>query len=290
MATKISTTIETIALGVGDEKAVEFVAKAGFDAFDYSFFTTYDYNWDTMRATPKDNHPFNKTNYADYMKYIRKIGEDNGIVCNQTHSPFPVCSKDVRNLLKKSIECSAILGAELTVIHPDNDKTAEENAEMYFELLPFAKEHNVKIATENMWNWKDGEPTNAACSSPEDFKKHIDVVNDPFLIACVDIGHAEMRGMKTSAVEIIKTLGHRVQALHLHDNDKVFDLHAIPFTMNVEFEPIVKALKEIDYKGYFTLEVSSRLKGASNEQAFEKVKELFNSAKRLAEMFDNMKI
>lgn len=32
---------------------------------------------------------------------------------------------------------------------------------MYFDLLPFAKECGVKIATENMWNWN--EKTEEAC-------------------------------------------------------------------------------------------------------------------------------
>ena len=99
------------------------------------------------------NHPLQSIYYADFAKKLRKIGEDCGIVCNQSHAPFPVRCADIRSYLKRAIECTAIAGGEICVIHPDNDKSPEENAEMYFELLPFAKEHNVKIATENMWNW-----------------------------------------------------------------------------------------------------------------------------------------
>ena len=35
---KISTEIDSIALHVGEEKAVELVAKTGFDAWDFSMF------------------------------------------------------------------------------------------------------------------------------------------------------------------------------------------------------------------------------------------------------------
>lgn len=42
--------------------------------------------------------------------------------------------------LKRAIECTAEAGGAICVIHPANNKTAEENAQMYFELLPFAKE------------------------------------------------------------------------------------------------------------------------------------------------------
>jgi len=67
------------------------------------------------------------------------------------------------------------------------------------------------------------------CAIPDDFIAHIDAVNDEFFSACLDIGHAEMRGSNTSAVDMILSLGNRITALHIHDNDKWHDLHQIPF-------------------------------------------------------------
>ena len=89
--------------------------------------------------------------------------------------------------------------------HPDNDKTAEENAEMYLEILPFAKECGVKIATENMRNWdkEKNQSSFAACATGEDFKKHIDIINDEFFVACLDIGHGEMRGSGNGAANVV---------------------------------------------------------------------------------------
>lgn len=57
----------------------------------------------------------------------------------------------------------------------------------------------MKIATENMWNWngEKDEAAPAACSDPESFNAHLDAVNDPFFVACLDIGHAEMKGLGT---------------------------------------------------------------------------------------------
>lgn len=54
---------------------------------------------------------------------------------------------------KLAIECTAEAGGEICVVHPMNDAALEENAEMYAMPLPFAREHGVKIATENMYNW-----------------------------------------------------------------------------------------------------------------------------------------
>lgn len=286
---KISTEIQSIANKVGMEKAVELCAKAGFDAWDFSMFQMCRIDWQTGKPIQQE-HPLNSPDYLKFARKLKKIGLDNGIVCNQSHAPFPVRNPSVRAFLKRAIECTAEAGGEICVIHPDNNKSAEENAEMYFELLPFAKSYGVKIATENMWNWdnKKDESAFAACATDEDFKAHIDAVNDEFFVACLDLGHAEMRGSGNGAVNMIKTLGSRLQALHIHDNDRWHDSHQIPFSMDIDFNAIVKALKEIKYKGYFTLEADCYMKTYTEENAFEGVKKLAESARILADKFEQL--
>lgn len=283
---KISTEIDSIALHVGEEKAVEFVAKAGFDAWDFSMFNMCKNENGVLVPT---NHPAAQSNYLEFARRLKNIGYNNGIICNQGHAPFPSSPKSA-DYLKRAIECVAEAGGKICIIHPMNDGTPQENAEMYFELLPFAKEHGVKIATENMWNWlPNAEHSSfAACATPESFNAHLDAVNDEYFVACLDIGHAEMKGSETSAVEMIKVLGSRLQALHIHDNDKLHDNHQIPFSMNIDFFAIVKALKEIDYNGYFTLEASSYLEDFSIDNVFDGVKSLYNAAKKLAHMFEGI--
>ena len=282
---KISTEIDSIALHIGEEKAVELVAKTGFDAWDFSMFEMCKNENGILVPT---EHPTAQSGYLGFARKLRQIGLDNGIICNQGHAPFPTSPKS-KDWLKRAIECIAEAGGEICIIHPMNNGTPEENAEMYFELLPFAKEHNVKIATENMWNWlPDAEHSSfAACATPESFNAHLDAVNDDFFVACLDIGHAEMKGSNTSAEEMVRALGSRLKALHIHDNDKLHDSHQVPFTMNIDFVPIVKALKDINYDGYFTLEASRYLLNFKKEDVTEKVKNLYNSAKKLADMYEN---
>lgn len=160
---------------------------------------------------------------------------------------------------------------------------------MYLELLPFAKDCGVKIATENMWNWDDAKDEScfAACATSESFIEHIDAVNDPYLVACLDIGHAEMRGSGSGAANMIRALGHRLQALHIHDNDRWHDSHQIPFSMSIDFAPIAAALKEIGYKGWFTLEADYYLKEKFNaENVFAGMKDLHTAAVRFEKLFD----
>jgi sugar phosphate isomerase/epimerase len=268
---------------VGELKAVELVAKAGFDAYDLSLFEMARYDG---KQIVQKGHPLQSKDALNYVRQIKQVATDNGIVCNQSHAPFPVYCTEIRDLLKTAIEFTAEAGGEIVVIHPDNYKTAEENAEMYLQLLPFAKSCGVKIATENMWNWYAGDDhaSPAACSDPESFLAHLNAVNDPDFVACLDIGHAAMQGMNTTPAAMIHALGHHLQALHIHDNDCRGDHHQLPFTMNIDFDAVVKALQDIGYSGWLTLEVDRYCHDATVDTVAEKVQNMAACAKKLAQM------
>lgn len=283
---KISTEIESAAHIVGEEKALQYLGKAGFDAWDFSMFSMWKFDW-AAGTYAKTSHPLSSDQYLSFAKKLKRIGLDYGMVCNQSHAPFPSTCAENYPYLQRAIECTAEAGGEICVIHPNNDKSAQENAEMYEKLLPFAKACGVKIAAENMFNWdrEKGESCFAACATAESFVQHLDAVNDPFLVACLDIGHAEMRGSGSGAADMIHALKDRLQALHVHDNDRWRDLHQIPFSQQIDFASVVQALKDIGYRGYVTLEASEYLKDYSEENIFEGIQNLAASAKRLADMF-----
>ncbi len=288
---RISTEIDSAArrLSGGEERAVELVAEAGFDAYDFSLFEMARPDWSTRGVLASD-HPLQGADYLKFVRRVRRVAEDNGIVCNQSHAPFPLCFKDMWGYMERALECTAEAGGRICVIHPDNFKSAQENAEMYRQWLPMAKAYGVKIATENMWDWDKAadQAVPNACATPQDFNAHLDAVDDPFFVACLDIGHAEMRGVGTSAVEMIHALGNRLQALHIHDNDRWHDCHQIPFSMDIDFHGVVEALKEIGYSGWFTLEAYRYLQGHTEENVLEGVKKLWESVARLEEMFLRM--
>lgn len=285
---KISTEIASAARIVGEHKAIELFAKAGFDAWDFSMFKMCNYSWQTHIFSPGD-HPLAGNQYLQFARELKQVGLDNGIHCNQSHAPFP-SSPEIRSYLLRALECTAEAGGEICVIHPDNNKSPEENAEMYLELLPFAKGCGVKIATENMWNWdhEKGHSSFAACATGESFCQHVDAVGDPFFVACLDLGHAEMKGSGNGAANMIRQLGHRLQALHIHDNDRLHDSHQIPYSMEIDFDGIVKALKEIGYNGYFTLEADQYLNAFDRDSVFDGIKNLAGAANKLANMYEQL--
>ena len=71
---KISTEIASASGIVGEERAIELIAKAGFDAWDFSMIETMaDYKKDIGIVV--GNHPLGGKDYAKFAKKLRKVGE-----------------------------------------------------------------------------------------------------------------------------------------------------------------------------------------------------------------------
>lgn len=272
----VSTEIESFKK-YGDAKAiVKMLKEVGFTAYDASMFTGGVLD-DMLYAD----------DWEERAKEFRAYADGLGIACNQTHAPFPSAKVDdeaynewIFPRIVRSLFVGGILGAKICVVHPCNNWTAEENAKFYKKLEPFARKAGVKIAVENMWNWTAGSPTatKAACSHHDDFKGHLDLLPADVFVGCVDIGHAEMAGLDTSAAQMIKTLGDRMACMHLHDVDGLHDNHQVPFTQKVDFQTVIDALKTIDYQGDVTLEVAYAPKKTPNELQKALAKYLFEIA------------
>ena len=282
----ISTEINSFRRFGTDKEVIKMLKESGFTAYDFSM--TSGAGIELLKSD----------DYIEKAKDLRAFADSIGIPCNQTHAPFATARKGNEEYNKKmfpqivrALEISAILGAKICVVHPCNDYTPEENAVMYKPFEEVAKKVGIKIATENMWNWPKGSEycTPAACSTPESFIKHIDIVNDPYLVACLDIGHAEMKGSTTSAVELIHALGKRLECLHVHDNDKRLDSHELPFTMDIDFVPIMQALKDIGYNGWLTLEAWQHKNNGTREETIEIIKKAAASANRLNDIYESLK-
>ncbi len=239
---------------LGDIRTVlRTLKEAGFDAYDYSMFTSCC------------TSVVGKENYLELAKEIRAYADELGMVCNQSHAPFPtwLIGKEEYNAetfkkIVQAIEVTGILGGKLCVVHPCNDATPEENAAFYNSLLPYAKKAGVKIGVENMWNWPAGSPnaTPAACWSAESFCAHMELLDKEWFVANLDLGHGDMMShLGEGAEKMIYALKDRLEGLHIHDNDRRLDSHAIPYTMQMDFPAICKALKEVGYRGDVTLEI-----------------------------------
>ncbi|MBQ9761197.1 MAG: sugar phosphate isomerase/epimerase [Clostridia bacterium] len=241
---------------LGDLKAIlRLLRESGFEAYDFSMF----------HNAPSDEILL-ADDYVERAKDLRAYADSIGLPCNQTHAPFATAKKGneeyndkMRPQIKRAIEISGILGAKVCVVHPCNDYTAEENAEMYREFEPVARRAGVRIGVENMWNHRKDDRTRfapAACSHHEDFKRHMDLLPADVFVACLDIGHCYLEELDTDAVKMIDTLGDRLQAIHLHDVDFKHDSHMLPFTQKIDYAPIIEAFRRNHYQGDITLEAN----------------------------------
>lgn len=247
------THLASVKLG-SDFEAVKAFKEAGFDGYDLSVHHRGSilYSSDPLGEAKK----------------LRELSEEIGIPCLQSHAPF-TCIRDAAHAdeyrkteLEPAVRIAGILGCPVIVVHPGNDLSVETNYEhIYKPLLEIARPLGVKIATENMWNYDDKmqiTSKNVACATVENFCRQVDIARDEYMTACLDIGHAEITDAP-GAVAMIKGLNKRIGALHVHDVDKINDLHVLPFSSNaaVAWDPIIDALREIGYKGAFTFEADN---------------------------------
>ena len=260
---KLVTTTDALEKRFGLKEAIRRIKEYGFDGYDCSLFESmkpgniFDEN-----AVSENGEP----TYIAMAKEIRAYADSIGIPCLQTHPPLPtvnehITPEDYVILQKKSLEISAILGAEVAVVHPEYFLDMNYNFDnIYTELISYAEKLGIKVATENMFKRikENGEIEiyPATCGTPEEFREYIDFANSDFFTACLDIGHAELPRID-GAYNFIKTLGKRLGALHIHDNDKKRDLHVFPYLGSINWDEVCRALAEIDYQGNFTFEADA---------------------------------
>ncbi len=256
----------------GWQRAIEIMAKGGYDAVDGNFcnYTNEGFQGGIWA----------KDVYVEQAKTIRKYLDDSGIVCNQIHTPFTFSTRVWDDnfedicfpLTVRSLEIAALLGADVCVAHPlhhfvyqgHEEEIFEKNVVFYKRLAKYAKELGVRIGVENMWQ-RDPKRNcicHDTCSQADEFVRYIDAINDPNVVACLDVGHVELIQRKDTTADVIRALGHnRLHALHVHDNDYRNDQHLMPFSGKMDWKSICQALGEIDYDGDLTYEVGGAFYG-----------------------------
>jgi len=230
-------------------EALDYIAEAGLKYFDLSL---YWYDACDKLCVRED--------YAEETMRLKAHADKLGLKCNQSHTYFTVGTDakaiEVRKqLISQGIRVSKMMGAKLTIVHPIWELSMEENVQFLKYFEPLLKELDFKIAIENVWGVTDEHPSIMCSSTPKGINKLLDQLDERYYCACLDIGHAEMKRLETSAIDMIKSLGPRLQALHIHDNDQSADLHQIPYTYNIDFDAIFECLRENNYQGDITFEV-----------------------------------
>lgn len=141
--------------------------------------------------------------------------------------------------------CSLIADAgkaslPILVIHPSKGPTPpainSRGLARFSRLLETAEAHGVSLALENTRS-----------------RIHFDHLLQTFpeLRICYDSGHNHA---VTKDPDLLAPYTDRLIAIHLHDNDGVFDLHQLPFEGSIDWPKEMRMLAQTSYAGSIMLE------------------------------------
>ena len=155
---------------------------------------------------------------------------------------------------EKFIQWAQILGAKTVVLHPRVDETKEQNLEMLKGWIPWAERFEIRVAVENMHDMiPDIAGRRAFGATPSELLSLAEKTNPELVGVCWDVNHAHVQ--KLDQYQAIKELGKHL--FHVHATDTTTDseeLHLLPFEGKVDWKLVIKALREIEYEGLFSLE------------------------------------
>lgn len=154
--------------------------------------------------------------------------------------------------------------------------TRERNLEVFRGFVKTAEEANTGIAIENMIGMRYGGRFGVTTA---DLLWLVDELKSSHVGICWDTGHAELSKIDQSLA--LHTIGRRLVALHIDDNDGVKDRHWAPLRGNINWVDVMRALHEIRFSGPFNLELPGEAAVTPTTAKAEKVRFLLRLSEAL---------
>ena len=263
----------------GDKEALRIAKECGADAIDFSL-ASEDYR--------NEKSPFHKSEaeFVEYYTNLRKYADSIGLEICQTHGRCPGLKNEKEHddaLIENArLDCyaTALLGAPTCVIHAVTTMSHMEatpefmhelNLKQFGLILPFAKQYNVKVATETFGDVHGGAKCDFFGNNCE-FIKSYNLTKERFpeyadyFTVCMDTGHtnkATKFNNNPLPPQAIREIGSDITVLHLNDNTTDSDQHLIPFVGKktwkipgtIDWDDTFDALDEIGYNGVYNMEL-----------------------------------
>lgn len=242
-------------------ETIDAIKKAGFkDVFVQWYNKEWEYSQEEQLKYARKqglNIIFAHLGYKNINDLWKECDEGNKLVENY--------KKDIKICKQNNIP--------MVVMHLTSKKVApnynEIGLERIREIVNYAKELDIKVAFENT-----------------KIKGYLEYViqnldNDNVGI-CYDAGHCHVHFNDEFPYEMFKN---KIFAVHLHDNDKSDDLHLLPFDGTIDWEKVIKKLRDCNYEGPITLEPCYR-HDYLNLTLDEFYKKAYEVGKKISNMFD----
>jgi sugar phosphate isomerase/epimerase len=209
-----------------------------------------------MVAIERDDAP------EERIAEVRSCVDELGVTMPQAHALLKADvahhdeakrEKHVRRLARH-IEIAGALGIEVIVIHPggarmattraERDRDWRLNVETFRQLGDLAGEHGLRIALENLMG---------RYRAPYELLDLIAAIDHPAIAVTFDTSHANVVRLDLPAA--IREFGSMLAATHISDNDGSGDQHRTPGNGQIDWPPVMDALREVGYEGLFDLEI-----------------------------------
>lgn len=265
--------------------------KVGFSCADFSL-NAYLTNTSLYQNQKNDFFNQSDTELEKYFAEHKYSANENGIVINQLHMPYPMYvpkgEREINDYLwdivaPKSMRICAVLKCPYIVVHGfklqrflgSEELEWQETERLLDSLAPLAKELGITICVENLYTGIAGHLIEGPCCNAKKAVERIDRFNEKYhaevLGFCFDTGHANLVGLDME--DFITTLGLRLKVLHIHDNDGIADLHQVPFTFtrtrenkaSTDWDGFVRGLKNIHFDKVLSFETAPVLSSFPEE-------------------------
>lgn len=282
---KIGINCGPIVKTLGIDEGFYQIAQSGFDCVDLSLTHFLPIAWPYHSPQNRRQTPYETMSEEELLESVRpfkEAAEKYGLSIGQAHAVDPEFINDpetderLLEILKRTIIACGYLKCRYLIIHPVccefeiNEFTHkmewDANMRRFGELIPYLKQYDVIACLENMYTMcRWGEAGSnlrdraypAICSNPHEANQYVDALNalagEKRFAFCLDTGHAFMVGMKLD--DVIRTLGNRLEALHLNDNDGKMDWHMMPYTGVLPWEKVLDGLRNIGYQNTLNFEL-----------------------------------
>lgn len=255
----------------GDFEALKIAKEIGADAVDFAMANKrFDYRVEGSLYNKSDEE------IVKYFSELKAYADELGIAICQTHGHdcgFKNKQEEDDALVENirlNLLATAALGAPVCVIHnatslfmgaePDPELMHKLSFDLFTRTLPFAKEYNVKLATET---FGDAYQNIDFFGNMDEFMKAYNAIKQldeykDYFTTCVDTGHSnkahKLFGQPKPA-DVIRRIGSDIAVLHLNDNDGIYDQHKTPKSGNIDWNDVFKALDEVGYDGVYNMEL-----------------------------------
>ena len=254
--------------------------------------TANEMGYDGVEWWLDEKGPVNMHSTKEDMEKIKEIAERYGMQtyslacgmywsCSLTSNNEEVRSK-AKGIMKKQIELAHYLGCNTILVVPgavgvdfipdceivDYEIAYQRAVEWVDEYKDYAKQYNITIGVENVWN--------KFLLSPIEMKGFIDRANSECVGSYFDVGNVLYSGYPEQWIRI---LGKRIKKIHLKDFSRAIGTLSGFVNLlegDVNYQAVMEALREIGYDDWLTAELFF-----DEEHCLEGLKETIDAMKKI---------